>query len=116
MIRLLVEELGCTVNGKMRPAMIGRSCRIFTRPFLPVADDYGFTPLTLAASYRHPAAQRVLAQYWSPKHIPASKGFVVVANSLRLRLLTAELCLRRFGVTHDVRLLVLRHVMAVETF
>ncbi len=81
-----------------------------------MADDYGFTPLSLAASYHHSAAQRVLAQYWSPKHIPPSKGFVVVANSLRLRLLTAELCLRRNGISHDVRLMILRCVMAVETF
>lgn len=81
-----------------------------------VADDYGFTPLSLASTYKRAASQRLLANYWSPRHLPACKGLVTMKVSLRGRLLTADLCMRRLGLPGDVRLVVMRCVVAVEDF
>ena len=76
-----------------------------------VADDYGGTPLSNCVLYKQPHCQVLLAKYWHPRHLPESTG-IVATRPLREMLYTTDLCLLRMGQSRDVRLCVLRWVMA----
>jgi hypothetical protein len=79
-----------------------------------VADSYGFTPISVAALYKRKLCQRLVAMTWTPRLMPVTRG-LIVCHGLKGRLFTIDLCLRRLGASKDIRLCILREVMATET-
>ena len=99
-----------------------------------VADSYGQTPIGLCAQFGYRRLQKLVASHWNWVD-PKSKG-IFIGEKLRQKLMTLELCLRRFGLrrgeeekqrdevflssfvlfsVEDDRLCVVRAVLAQET-